>query len=83
MTPEISNTELFLKCALIVLITALVLVRFAKACECEVCGGEFAVYSRKAPDGERIDLCRHHARLFDKATRLRRPGYIIDRRRAT
>jgi hypothetical protein len=79
-----SNTELILKCALIVLITAYVLVRFARACECEVCGAEYAVYRRRPRDPrEPIDLCRHHARLYDQAARLHRPGFIVDRRHAT
>jgi ribosomal protein S14 len=74
---------LIAKCALIVILTALILVRFARACECEICGGEYAVYRRKYFDGTQLDLCRRHARLYDQAARLHRPGFIVDRKRAT
>jgi hypothetical protein len=64
------TTWLILKCVLIVLITALVLVRYARACECEICGNSYAVYRRRPYPGEAIDLCRHHAKRFDQASRF-------------
>jgi hypothetical protein len=41
-----SDTELIEKCVLIVLATAWVLVRYAKACECADCGEHYAIWTR-------------------------------------
>ena len=66
------DMRLIVKCALIVLLTALVLVSYARACQCEICGSPYGIYRRVPYPEEPMDLCRHHARLYRRSRRFQR-----------
>lgn len=67
-----SDLRLILKCALIVLLFAWLLVRYARICLCDSCKEPFAIRIR----GE-LQLCRDCARVYDRNMRPRHRAILF------
>lgn len=66
------NTRLIVKCVIVAIVTAIVLVRYAKACGCDQCDRLFAIWTRF-----NLQMCRRCKSEQDRHVRRFRPRRSI------